>query len=144
MCPKSMKLKQKWSKSNDYSSKCCFYWVITWKLLLSGRDDKNLVGGGSLLGGIFSRWDGGERAKFWLVGGTLPPFSPVGKTLIYLLYIYIYIYIYALNLFIKHSGEHWWEQKEFCSLTTPQAFWQSLAKHLVLWSLWWHQLFSTP
>ena len=27
----------------------------------------------------------------------------------------------------KHSGEHWWEQNVFCSFTTPQAFWQSLA-----------------
>ena len=36
-------------------------------------------------------------------------------------------YIYALNLFIEHSGEHWWEQYIFCSFTTPQAFWQSSA-----------------
>ena len=36
-------------------------------------------------------------------------------------------YIYALNLFIEHSGEHWWEQNIFCSFTTPQAFWQSSA-----------------
>ena len=47
------------------------------------------------------------------------------------MYIYIYIYIkyilYALNLFIEYSGEHWWQQNIFCSLTTPQAFWQSSA-----------------
>ena len=41
--------------------------------------------------------------------------------------IYIYVDIYALNLFIEHSGEHWWEQNIFCSFTTPQAFWQSSA-----------------
>ena len=33
------------------------------------------------------------------------------------------MWIYALNLFIEHSGEHWWEQNIFCSFTTPQAFW---------------------
>ena len=64
---KIMKLKQKWSKSNDYSKKCCFCWVITWKLLLSG--------GGKVFfyGEFFSRWsDWGWRANFWLVGrGTL-------------------------------------------------------------------------
>ena len=37
------------------------------------------------------------------------------------------MWIYALNLFIEHSGEHWWEQNIFCSFTTPQAFWQSSA-----------------
>ena len=35
--------------------------------------------------------------------------------------------IYSLNLFIEHSGEHWWEQNIFCSFTTPQVFWQSSA-----------------
>ena len=35
--------------------------------------------------------------------------------------------IYALNLFIEHSGEQWWEQNAFCSFTTPQAFRQSSA-----------------
>ena len=56
---------------------------------------------------------------------------------------------YALNLFIEHSGEHWWEQNIFCSFTTPQAFWQSSAPgalstlviSVVLYSLtrahWW-------
>ena len=34
---------------------------------------------------------------------------------------------YALNLFIEHSVEHWWEQNIFCSFTTPQAFWKSSA-----------------
>ena len=43
------------------------------------------------------------------------------------IYFYIYIYIYALNLFVEHSGEHWWEWNIFCLLTTPQAFWQSSA-----------------
>ena len=38
-----------------------------------------------------------------------------------------YLWIYALNLFIEHSGEHWWEQNIFCSFTTPQAFLQSSA-----------------
>ena len=37
------------------------------------------------------------------------------------------LWIYALNFFIEHSGEHWWEQNIFCSFTTPQAFWQSSA-----------------
>ena len=37
------------------------------------------------------------------------------------------IWIYALNLFIEHSGEHWWKQNIFCPFTTPQAFWQSPA-----------------
>ena len=36
VCPKSMNLKQKWSRSNKYSYKCCFCLVITWKLLFSG------------------------------------------------------------------------------------------------------------
>ena len=30
----------------------------------------------------------------------------------------LYVDIYALNLFIEHSGEHWWEQICFCSFTT--------------------------
>ena len=37
------------------------------------------------------------------------------------------LWIYALNLFIEHSGEHWWEWNIFCSFTTPQAFWQNSA-----------------
>ena len=41
-----------------------------------------------------------------------------------------WLWIYAPNLFIEHSGEHWWEHNIFCSFTTLQAF-------------WWHQLFST-
>ena len=53
------------------------------------------------------------------------------------------LWIYALNLFIEHSGEHWWEQNIFCSSTTPQAFWQSstpgalntLVTSVVLYSL---------
>ena len=28
------------------------------------------------------------------------------------------MWIYALNLFIEHSGEHWWEQNIFCSFTS--------------------------
>ena len=35
------------------------------------------------------------------------------------------LWIYALNLFIEHSGEHWWEWNIFCLFTTPQAFWLS-------------------
>ena len=58
--------------------------------------------------------------------------------------------IYALNLFIEHSGEHWWEQNIFCSFTTPQAFWQSsapaalsaLVVSFVLYSLTWATLMS--
>ena len=41
-----------------------------------------------------------------------------------------------LNLFIEHSGEHWWEENIFCSFTPPQAFWQSSAPGA--WALWWH------
>ena len=51
--PKSMKLKGKWCKSNDYSQKCCFYWAITWKLLVSDGGDKNVVVGVVYLGVIF-------------------------------------------------------------------------------------------
>ena len=48
--------------------------------------------------------------------------------MILLLYTkHVYVDIYALNLFIEHSGEHWWEQNIFCSFSTPQAFWQSSA-----------------
>ena len=35
VCPKSMKLRQKWYRSNEYSWRWRFYWVITWKLLFS-------------------------------------------------------------------------------------------------------------
>ena len=46
--------------------------------------------------------------------------------IIYILYIYyIYMDISALNLFIEHSGECWWEQKFF--VRSPQAFWESSA-----------------
>ena len=94
VCSKSMKLTQKWSKSKDYSLKCCFYWIITWKLLLSGGGELKFGGGrGSLLAGNFSRWGG--RANFWLVGENSPTIPPVGKTLY--IYIYIYIYIWLLS-----------------------------------------------
>ena len=48
--------------------------------------------------------------------------SPLSLSLI-CTYIYTYITyksldIYALNLFIAHSGEHWWEQNIFCLFTT--------------------------
>ena len=36
-----------------------------------------------------------------------------------------HLWIYALNLFIGHSGENWWEQNIFGSFTAPQAFWPS-------------------
>ena len=57
-----------WSRSNTYSYKCCFYWVITWKLLFSGG--LGGVGGGdtNLVGVIFLGW--WEWANFGLVGGT--------------------------------------------------------------------------
>ena len=48
------------------------------------------------------------------------------------IYIYTYMYIYALNLFIEHSGKHWWEQNAFCSFTIPQ---DKMAKL----STWWFQ-----
>ena len=56
----------------------------------------------------------------------------------------------ALNLFIEHSEEHWWEQNIFCSFTTPQAFWQrsasgalsTLMTSVVLYSLTWATLMS--
>ena len=62
----------------------------------------------------------------------------------------IYINHYALNLFIEHSGKHWWEQNIFCSFTTPRAFWQSsapsalssLVTSIVLYSLTWATLMS--
>ena len=80
VCPKNMKLKQKWSRSNDYSQKCCFYWVITWKLLFSsgelalgwGGGEITIWCGGSLLGGDFSSWGRGGMIKFSAVGGTPP------------------------------------------------------------------------
>ena len=37
------------------------------------------------------------------------------------------LWIYLLNLSIEISEEYWWEQNIFCSFTTPQAIWQSLA-----------------
>ena len=57
MCPKGRKLKQKWCRSNDYSSKCCFYWVITWKLLFSGGGEGNWL----LLGGDKNLEAGSEQ-----------------------------------------------------------------------------------
>ena len=93
VCAKSM-LKWKWYRSNDCSKKLSFYWVITWKLLFSGRGrNKNLVWG-SILGEYFSWWDGGWEANFKLVR-ELPLIPPlVGKnftctTSKYLLYIII-------------------------------------------------------
>ena len=75
-CPKSIKLKQKCSGSNDYSYKC-FYWVITWKLLFSGGEDWLLVGKNGE-GGDFSRVY--EQTFGWW-GGPLPHPTPVQKTL---------------------------------------------------------------
>ena len=37
------------------------------------------------------------------------------------------MHIYALNLLVEHSGEHRWEQNNFCLFSKPQAFWQSSA-----------------
>ena len=63
------------------AAKNAVYWVITWKLLLSGREidlwwegNKNLV----CMGGIFLV-GGGGMSKFTAGGGT-PPYPPVGKT----------------------------------------------------------------
>ena len=63
------------------AAKNAVYWVITWKLLLSGREidlwwegNKNLV----CMGGIFLVGGGGMN-KFTAGGGT-PPYPPVGKT----------------------------------------------------------------
>ena len=58
--------------------------------------------------------------------------------------------IYALNLFIEHSTQHWWEQNVFCWFTTPQVFRQSsapgalstLVTSVVLYSLTWATLMS--
>ena len=64
------------------AAKNAVYWVITWKLLLSGREidlwwegTKNLV----CMGGIFLVGGGGGMSKFTAGGGT-PPYPPVGKT----------------------------------------------------------------
>ena len=35
--PNGMRLEQKWNRDYGCSWKCCFYWVITWKLLFIGR-----------------------------------------------------------------------------------------------------------
>ena len=57
-----MKLKQKWYMSNDYNWKCCFYWLITWKLLFSVRGIK-IWWVGSLLGrGVSKFLDGGRES----------------------------------------------------------------------------------
>ena len=37
------------------------------------------------------------------------------------------LWIYALNFFIAHSGEHWWENKILCPITTPDPFRQRSA-----------------
>ena len=68
--PKSMKLKQKWNRSTYYSQKCCFYWVITWKLIFRGW------------GGEVSRWGGGEGMSKFLTGGMgdSPPPHPPSST----------------------------------------------------------------
>ena len=82
MCTKSMKLKQKWYSSNDYSEKWSFYGVVTWKLLFSGgginfRWGKKILVGEST-GRIFL---GGENEHVLLVGMGSPSIPPVGKTL---------------------------------------------------------------
>ena len=65
---KQYKRKIKWYRSNDYSSKWSFHWVITWKLLVSGRiknwGDKNLVvmGRGERGG---SRWGNEQIFGYW-------------------------------------------------------------------------------
>ena len=64
------------------------------------------------------------------------------------IYIYICSEYYVLNLFIEHSGEHWWEQILFAR--SPQAFWLSstpgilstLVTLVVLNSLTWATLRS--
>ena len=56
----------------------------------------------------------------------------------YICIIYIHMYTY---LFIEHSGEHWREQIFFFLFVHHKHF--GKAQHLVLWALWWHQLFST-
>ena len=56
VCSKSMKLRQKWYRSNEYSWRWRFYWVITWKLLFSW--------------GEFTFVERTEIIIWW--GGTLP------------------------------------------------------------------------
>ena len=71
LCPMSMKLKQKLSRNNDCSWKCCFYWVITWKLLFSGGGrELTLVGGESTDRGMFL--GGGNEQIFDWWGVTCP------------------------------------------------------------------------
>ena len=92
MCTKSMKLKQKWCWSNDYS----FFCVITWKLLFSGWG--LTFGKGRIKicwGRISTREDfsscgegvGGQQFFDWwgkFTTSSSSPIPPVGKVLIFL------------------------------------------------------------
>ena len=65
-------------------------------------------------------------------------------------YGYRHVFIYALNLFIEHSGEQWWEENIFVRSPYHKHFWQSSAPgalstpvtSVVKYSLTWATLMS--
>ena len=73
-----MKLKKKWYRSNDYSQKWRFYWVITWKFLFSGGIDFWWEGTKNLVGEVYWGGEGdfpggrGGMSEFWPAGGDSP------------------------------------------------------------------------
>ena len=142
MCTKSMKLKQKWCWSNDYS----FFCVITWKLLFSGwgltfgkgrikiwwdristREDFSSWGGGRGGQQVFDWW-----GKFTTT--TPSPIPPVGKVLIFLEEYCIYTTKLSFSNMIKLFNViivHWNQSKSWMSspLGIKTQYWSRNLTH---------------
>ena len=92
---KSMKLKQKWYKSNDCSWKWRFYWVLTWKFLFGEGIDFFLWREGDY------RW-GNEQMFWWEKTNPIPP---VGKTLVLFTIEQVQVFLFQFYKMRSYHGQ---------------------------------------
>ena len=119
---KEYETKTKMEQGQWLQLKSCFYWVITWKLLLSGgggRGNKNLVRGGVFYGKTFLGGQGGGEQIFdWWRGG-LSPIPPSRKSPV-CMYTYIYIHMCSLRSWNNTSYAICWDK--FLAFLHQQKF----------------------
>ena len=79
-----------------------------------------------------------ERFTTFLLTNLSYKFTPICEAMFYKwIYIYIYIYIYSFST-LENTDEN-----KIFFIRSPHYKHFGKAQHLVLWALWWHQLFST-